>query len=84
MGKAKTFNDRIFLSWLKEEVDKQTEAFVGESNRKSYDKAAGLITALGETLVSHGLINSKDTLLDHYKQVHSRKTAFKRECDALK
>ncbi len=73
-----------YISWLKEEVDKKTETIVGEGHRKSYDKAALLIAALAETLVSHGLINSKDTLLDHYKQVHSRKTAFKRECDALK
>lgn len=68
-----------YIEWLKEEVDKRTEAVVGGGYRKSYFKAAELIAALGETLESNGKLNGKMVLIEHYKKLHSRKRAFKAE-----
>jgi len=73
-----------YLSWLRQEVDQHTESIVGEGDRKNYDQAALLIAGFGETLASRGLIESKVELLDYYKQMHSRKTAFKKACDTLR
>jgi hypothetical protein len=47
-----------YIVWLKEEVDKRTEAVVGGGYRNSYYKAAVLITALGETMESNGTESS--------------------------
>jgi len=52
--------------------------------RKSYYKAAALIAALGETLVSNGMLNGKTIMIDHYKKMHSRKRVFKEEFEMLK
>lgn len=73
-----------YITWLKEEVDKRTEAVVGGGYRKSYYKAAALIAALGETLESNGMLNGKTIMIDHYKKMHSRKRAFKEEFEMLK
>lgn len=72
-----------YIEWLKEEVDKRTEAVVGGSHRKSYYKAAVLITALGETLESRGNFKARDSLIEHYKKMHFRKRAFKAEFNEL-
>ena len=70
-----------YSSWLEEEVDKRTEAVVGGGYRKSYYKAAVLITALGEILESNGKLNGRMVVIDHYKKLHPRKRAFKAEFD---
>lgn len=49
-----------YIAWLKDEVDKRTEAVVGEGHRNSYHKAATLIAALGETLESSGNCMEKE------------------------
>ena len=72
-----------YIIWLKEEVDKRTNAVVGGGYRKSYYKAATLITALGETLESNGELNGRVVIIEHYKKAHSRKRAFKAEFDNL-
>ncbi len=71
------------IGWIKKEVDKRTEAVVGGGYRKSYYKAAALITALGETLESNGKVNGKMVTIEHYKKLHSRKRAFKAEIEML-
>ncbi|MFT9493945.1 hypothetical protein [Anaerosolibacter sp.] len=72
-----------YIAWLKEEVDKRTEAVVGGNYRKSYYKAAALITALGETLESNGKLHGRMVTIEHYKKIHPRKRAFKAEFEQL-
>ena len=72
-----------YIEWLKEEVDKRTEAVVGGGYRKSYYKAAILITALGEVLESNGVPNGRIAMIEHYKKMHTRKRAFKSELKML-
>jgi hypothetical protein len=72
-----------YIAWLKDEVDKRTEAVVGEGHRNSYHKAAALIAALGETLESNGELHGKRSLIERYKKTHSRKRAFKAEFEIL-
>lgn len=72
-----------YIAWLKVEVEKRTEAVVGEGHRKSYHKAATLIAALGETLESKGELYGKRNLIEHYKKMHTRKRAFKAEFEIL-
>lgn len=64
-------------------MDNRTGAVVGGGYRNSYCKAAVLITTLGETLESNGMINGKMDLIEHYKKIHSRKRAFKAEFELL-
>lgn len=73
-----------YITWLQAEVDKRTEAVVGGGFRKSYYKAAELISALGETMESYGNIGAKKIIIEHYKKVHSTKRAFKAEFEVLK
>lgn len=75
--------DENYMSWTKEEVDKRTDAVVGEGHRKSYYKAAILIVTLGEALESNGMIDGRRALIEHYKKIHSRKRAFKAEFELL-
>lgn len=72
-----------YITWLQEEVDRRTEAVVGGGFRKSYYKAAELISALGETMESYGDIGAKQVIIEKYKKVHSTKRAFKAEFEVL-
>lgn len=72
-----------YIAWLNEEVDKRTEAVVGGNYRKSYYKAALLITALGETLESNGKLYGRMVTIEHYRKMHPRKRAFKAEFERL-
>ncbi|NMA48791.1 MAG: hypothetical protein GX947_03340 [Tissierellia bacterium] len=72
-----------YIEWLKKEVDKRVEAVVGGGYRKSYYKAAILIATLGETLESNGMSNGKVVTIEHYKKMHSRKSAFKAEFESF-
>ena len=73
-----------YIMWLQGEVDRRTEAVVGGGFRKSYYKAAELISELGETMESYGNIGAKQIIIEKYKKVHSTKRAFKAEFEALK
>lgn len=72
-----------YIIWLQSEVDKRTDAVVGGGFRGSYYKAALLISALGETMESQGDVGAKRDLIEHYKKIHSRKSAFKGEFEVL-
>jgi hypothetical protein len=73
-----------YITWLHSEVDKRTDAVVGGGFRRSYYKAALLISALGETMESQGNVGAKINIIEHYKKIHSRKRAFKAEFEVLK
>lgn len=73
-----------YISWLKSEVDKRTDAVVGGGFRGSYYKAAMLISSLGETIESQGNAGAKINIIEHYKKIHSKKRAFKAEFEDLK
>lgn len=70
---------RALSRYFYKKVDKRTEAVVGGNHRKSYYKAAALITALGETLESNGKLHGRMVTIEHYKKMHPRKRAFKAE-----
>lgn len=72
-----------YISWLKDEVDKRTEAVVVGGYRNSYYKAATLVASLGETLESNGMINGRRLMIENYRKAHSRKRAFKAEFELL-
>lgn len=79
-----TAEERVnYLTWLEQEVAERTEAIVGGGIRKSYHKAAELIVVLGDVLESNGNPHSKGKLIEHYKKVYSRKSAFKSELEEL-
>lgn len=73
-----------YITWLQSEVDKKTNEVVGGGFRGSYYKAAALISALGETIESHGNVGAKTSIIENYKKIHSRKRAFKAEFEVLK
>ncbi|KAJ50003.1 hypothetical protein BD780_000822 [Clostridium tetanomorphum] len=73
-----------YITWLHSEVDKRTDAVVGGGFRGSYYKAAVLISALGETMESHGNIGTKINIIENYKKIYSKKRAFKAEFEVLK
>ena len=68
-----------YIAWLKEEVDERVKAVVGGGYRKSYYKAAELISALGETLESNGQLNGKTAIIEHYRKTYNRRRAFRAE-----
>lgn len=72
-----------YISWLREEIVKRTEAVVGGGYINSYYKAAILVVALGEMLESNGMINGRRLTIEHYRKAHSRKSAFKAEIELL-
>lgn len=71
------------IKWLSEEVDKRTEGIVGGGHRGSYYKAAELIVVMGEIQEERGEVGGMRRLIDYYKRMHSRKTAFKSEIEGL-
>ena len=68
-----------YIEWLKKEVDKRAEAVVGGGYRKSYYKVAELIATLGEALESTGMASGRAITIERYKNIYSRKSAFKAE-----
>ena len=64
-------------------MDIRTKAVVGGGHRKSYYKAAVLIAALGEALESNGKPHGRIAVIEHYKKMYSRKTAFRAEFEML-
>lgn len=72
-----------YAEWLEKEADKRTEAIVGGGLRKSYYKAAILIAALGEALESNGKPHGRMAVIEHYKKMYSRKSAFRAEFETL-
>jgi hypothetical protein len=72
-----------YTKWLEKEVDRRTEAVVGGGHRKSYYKAAVLIAALGEALESNGKLHGRMALIEYYKKMYSRKSAFRAEFEML-
>ena len=73
-----------YITWLHSEVDIRVDAVVGGGFRGSYYKAAALISALGETIESHGNVGAKINIIEHYKKIHSKKRTFKAEIEVLK
>lgn len=72
-----------YIEWLLEEIDGRTTELVGGGRRNSYHKAAELIVVMGAVQEERGEINGMRKLIDHYKMLNNRKTAFKSEIEAL-
>ena len=73
-----TADEKECLLWLEKEIIKRTDAVVGGGYRGSYDKAAELVVALDEILAEKKM-RPKGETRERIRQMHSRKSAFKKE-----
>lgn len=71
------------LDWLEKEIISRTGAVVGGGYRTSYVKAAELVVTLDEIMAEKGICPGGVTR-ERIRSLHSRKSAFKQELDALK
>ncbi len=72
-----------YISWCEKQVEKRVYDITSKKNRGLYYKAAELLVQMGEVLESNGKANGKLLTVNHYKQINSRKSAFKAEIDKL-
>lgn len=75
-------DEKECLIWLEKEIIKRTDAVVGGGYRGSYDKAAELVVALDEILAEKKMRPWGETR-ERIRQMHSRKSAFKKEMGML-
>ena len=69
-----------YLSWLEDVINKRVEAIIEGNHRKSYNKAAKLVVALGEVEESNGQMKKED-FINQYRKKYPRRSAFKNELD---
>lgn len=72
-----------YLETLEKEIISRTDAVVGGGYRYSYVKAAELVVALDEIMAEKGIC-PRGVTRERIRSLHSRKSAFKQELDALK
>lgn len=77
-----TADEKECLLWLEKEIIKRTDAVVGGGYRGSYDKAAELVVALDEILAEKNMRLRGETR-ERIRQMHSRKSSFKKEIVSL-
>ncbi len=70
------------INWLNEIIEKRVAAILEGNHVKSYYKAALLVVAYDELLLSQNL-ESKDEYIKYYTNKYSRRSAFKRELNNL-
>ena len=71
------------LKWIKETIDRRTEALLSEKLRNSYHKAAELIIAYGEVIESMGNPGAKEKIANDYLKTYSRFNRFRQEVKEL-
>ncbi|GAA0365731.1 hypothetical protein GCM10008932_17400 [Alkalibacterium iburiense] len=71
------------LKWIKQTIDKRTEALLSEKLRNSYHKAAELIIAYGEVIESMGNLGAKEKIANDYLKKYSRFNRFRKEVKEL-
>ncbi|GAB2319625.1 hypothetical protein IRB23SM22_18860 [Alkalibacterium sp. s-m-22] len=71
------------LNWIKQTLDRRTEALLREKVRNSYHKAAELIIAYGELIGSMGNPGAKETIANDYLKKYSRFNRFRKEVKEL-
>jgi len=71
--------DKRYLEWCKNETGKRVDAIISNKYRGSYDKAANILVAMGESLANRG--NKQDGLrfVEKYQSKYSRFSAFRKE-----
>lgn len=71
--------EEYYLKWCKDEIGHRVDAIVSNQHRGSYNKAAGLLVAMAETLANMGEKQEGMDLIEKYKSKYPRHTAFKSE-----
>lgn len=78
--------DRIIktkvIKWLKLLIENRVDAIMERNYRKSYYKAALLVVAYGELILSQNL-GTKEEYIRYFTNKYSRRSAFKYELNAL-
>ena len=70
------------IKWLNIIIEKRVEAIMDGNYRKAYYKAALLIVAYGEMMLSQNL-GTKEEYIKYYMNKYSRRSAFKSELNEL-
>ncbi len=70
------------IKWLNKLIEKRVEAIMEGNYRKSYYKAALLVVAYGEMILSQNL-GTKEECIKYYMNKYSRRSAFKSELNEL-
>ena len=68
--------------WLNELIEKRVEAIMDGNYRKAYYKAALLVVAYGEMMLSQNL-GTKEEYIKYYMNKYSRRSAFKSELEEM-
>ena len=74
-----TEQEEYYLKWCVNEIGSRVDAIVSNKHRGSYNKAAGLLVAMAETLADRGKKQEGIALIERYKNKYSRYSAFRRE-----
>jgi hypothetical protein len=74
-----TEQEEFYLKWCGNEIGRRVDAIVSNKHRGSYNKAAGLLVAMAETLADRGKKQEGNALIERYKKKYSRYSAFRRE-----
>lgn len=75
--------EEYYLNFILDTVGKRVDAIVGGKYRSSYRKAATLLVATVETLISRQEGKRGIELLEEFRQKYCRHTAFKRELASI-
>lgn len=78
-----SYNEETYQELLEKEIISRMDAVVGGGYRTSYVKAAELVVTLDEIMEEKGICPGGVTR-ERIRSLHSRKSAFKQELDALK
>lgn len=70
------------IKWLKELIENRVDAIMEGNYRKSYNKAALLVVAYSEMMLSQNL-GAKEEYIKYYINKYSRRSAFKSELNDL-
>ncbi|MBW8351581.1 hypothetical protein K0H71_19375 [Bacillus sp. IITD106] len=71
--------EELYLKWCMKEIGKRVDAIVSNQYRGSYDKAAGLLVAMAETLTNRGNRQEGLKFIEKYRSKYPRHTSFKKE-----
>lgn len=73
----------MYLQWVENLIEKRTKGIMEGNHRRFYSECAGYIAALGEVKEAMGVLNGKQKMLEAYKALYSRRSAFHNELRAF-
>lgn len=72
-----------YLQWVEELVTKRVTGIMENNRRNYYGECAAYVAALGEAKESRGEIGGKQRMMQRYKEMYSRRSAFHAELRAF-